>query len=74
MRVPSRARERRVRQQLRRPMREVDEQIIDELQTRLTEESFIRAVLVEVRRRLTARAKASESEEAPKLRRRPGMG
>jgi site-specific DNA recombinase len=52
---------------LRRPLREVDKQIIEELRSRITEESFVRAVLAEVRRRLVARTKASEADEAPKL-------
>jgi hypothetical protein len=49
------------------PLREVDEQIIDELRARITEELFVRAILAEVRRRLVTRTKASEADEAPKL-------
>jgi hypothetical protein len=52
---------------LRRPLSEVDAQIIDELRTRIAEESFVRAILGEVRRRLVERTRIAESDEAPKL-------
>jgi len=53
---------------LKRPLKEIDAEIIEEIQKRVLTDSFVAEVLREARGRLTERMKAAETDEAPQLR------
>ncbi len=53
---------------LKRPLDEIDGEIIEEIQKRVLSESFVATVLREARVRLSERMKAAENDETPKLK------
>ena len=53
---------------LKRPLDEVEGEIIEEIQKRVLSESFVAAVLREARVRLVERMKAAETDETPRLK------
>ncbi len=52
---------------LKRPIEEIERDLLDEIQRRVMDEHFISVILREARRRLSERAKVAEEDESPKL-------
>ncbi len=53
---------------LKRPIDEIEGDLLDEIQRRVLDEHFVSVVLREARRRLTERARIAEDDEGPKLK------